>query len=162
MPFYIFDELGRKLGIRNFWKIVLKELDSDLDANIELDIKNRTDDPRDSCADYSKYAKSIMDHFRVNDTSIYASIHDKFISNVTYSPMSRRYTVAANCTMHHALFNVTICTSFRVTKKRSASYTEILCKIHNVDICPYDLDFRCLITQESIVFYITPFLTGKL
>lgn len=52
--------------------------------------------------------------------------------------------------------------SFRVTKKRSASYTEILCKIHNVDICPYDLDFRCLITQESIVFYITPFLTGKL
>ena len=109
-----FDELGRKLGIRNFWKIVLKELDSDLDANIELDIKNRTDDPRDSCADYSKYAKSIMDHFRVNDTSIYASIHDKFISNVTYSPMSHRYTVAANCTMHHALFNVTIYTSFRV------------------------------------------------
>lgn len=52
--------------------------------------------------------------------------------------------------------------SFRVTKKRSASYTEVLCKIHNVDICPYNLDFRCLITQESIVFYISPFLTGKL
>ena len=52
--------------------------------------------------------------------------------------------------------------SFRVTKKRSASYTEVLCKIHNIDICPYDLDFRCLITQESIVFYISPFLTGKL
>lgn len=52
--------------------------------------------------------------------------------------------------------------SFRVTKKRSASYTEVLCKIHNVDVCPYDLDFRCLITQESIVFYISPFLTGKL
>ena len=52
--------------------------------------------------------------------------------------------------------------SFRVTKKRSTSYTEVLCKIHNVDVCPYDLDFRCLITQESIVFYISPFLTGKL
>ena len=110
-----FDKLGRKLGIRNFWKIVLKELNSrDLDAHIELDIKNRIDAPRDSCADYSKYAKSVMDHFRINDTSIYASIHDKFISNVKYDPISHRYMAAANCTMHHALFNVTICTLFKV------------------------------------------------
>lgn len=108
-----FDNLGKKLGIRNFWKVVLDELDSDLYAQIGLDIKNNTNDPVKSCSDFLKYAKSVMNSYHVVDRSV---IKDKYIGSVSYNRLQQRYSCDFRCRIDNPEYRVTVEGKFRVNE----------------------------------------------
>lgn len=106
-----FDELGRKLGINNFWKIVLKKLDSNFNALVQLDIKNRTDDPIDSCRDFAKYAESAMNHIKVFGVK---TTNKSIQYSPGYNELQHRYTIPVSCILVHSQIKIELNIRFRI------------------------------------------------
>ena len=94
----------------------MDELDSDLYAQIGLDIKNSTNDPVKSCSDFLKYAKSVMNSYRVVDCSV---IKDKYLGSVSYNSTQQRYSCDFRCRIDNPEYRVTVEGKFHVNEYHS-------------------------------------------